>query len=68
MHRSVVCAKTVLVVAVVNGDFDGHRGINQADDRGRYTDEVGVPAVRSTSESVLAGVSACRSTTDPKGD
>ncbi len=57
MHRSVIRAKTVLVVAIVDSDLDRHRGIDQADHRRRYTDEVSVPAVCGTRKSELAGVS-----------
>jgi len=50
-HGSVVSTQTVLVVAVVDGNLDRHGGINQANDRGRDSDEVGVAAVRSTGKS-----------------
>lgn len=51
-NRGVVSTKTVLVVAVVNSDLDGHRSIDQTNHSSGDTDEVGVTAVRCTGESV----------------
>lgn len=51
VHRSVVSTETVLVVAVVDGDLDGDRSINQTDDSGGDTDVVGVSTVCGTSET-----------------
>jgi len=48
----VVCSQTILVVAVVDGNLDGDRGVDQTNDSGWYTDEVGVSAVGRTSETV----------------
>jgi len=53
---SVVSTKAVFVVAVVDGDLDGHRGVNETNNGGRDTDEVGVPSVRSTSETIERSV------------
>ena len=51
MDRCMICSQAVLVVAVIDSDFDGYRGVNQANDGGGYSDEVGVPAVGGTSET-----------------
>jgi hypothetical protein len=48
----VVGAQTVLVIAVVDGDFDGDGCVDQTDDRGGDSDEVCVAAVGSACESV----------------
>jgi len=58
VHGGVVGSETVLVVAVVDGDLDRDGGVNQTDDGGRDTDEVGVAAVGGTGES-KAKVSKC---------
>lgn len=50
--RGVVSTETVLVVAVVDGNLDGHRSIDQTNHRSGDTDEVGVAAVRCTCKSV----------------
>ena len=52
VHRSVVGAQAILVVAIVDGDLDGDRGINQANHGGWDTDVVGVSSVGCTSKSV----------------
>lgn len=52
VHGSVVGTKTVLVVVVVDANLDGDGSINQTNDSGGHTDEVGVSAVSRTSESV----------------
>lgn len=52
VHGSVVGTQTVLVVAVVDGNLDRDRGINQTNDSGGDTNEVGVSAVGSTGETV----------------
>lgn len=51
MNRGVVSTQPVLVIAVVNSDLDTDASINETNDSGRDTDEVCVPAVRSTRES-----------------
>jgi hypothetical protein len=48
---SVVCTETVLVVGVVDADLDGDGSVDQANDGGGNTDEVGVAAVGSTCKS-----------------
>jgi hypothetical protein len=48
---SVVSTQPVLVVAIVNCNLDTDTGVDEANDSSRNTDEVGVPAVRSASES-----------------
>lgn len=52
VHGSVVGTKTVLVVVVVDANLDGDGSINQTNDSGGHTDEVGVSAVSRTSETV----------------
>ncbi len=49
--RRVVGAETVLVLAVVDGDLDGHGGVDQADERGGDADVRRVAAVTGTGES-----------------
>ena len=51
MHRCMIGTKAVFVIAIVDGHFDGDRGVNKTNDRGWYANEVGAPAVCSTSES-----------------
>lgn len=48
---SVVCTEAVLVVGVIDADLDRDGSVDQANDGGRNTDEVGVAAVGSTCES-----------------
>ena len=52
VHGSMICSKTVLVVAVVHGDLDAHGSIDQSDDSSRDADEVCVPSVRSACKSI----------------
>jgi hypothetical protein len=52
VHGSVVGTKTVLVVGVVDTNLDRDGSVNETNNGGGDTDEVGVSAVRSTSESV----------------
>ena len=52
VHWCMVGAQAVLVVAVVDGDLDGNGGVDQTNNRGGHTDEVGVSAVGCASESV----------------
>ena len=47
----MVSAKSILIIAIVDCDLDRHRCVYQTNDSGRDSDEVGVPAVRGTSES-----------------
>jgi len=47
----MVCAQAVLVVAIVDSHLDGDRGIDESDDRGGDTDEVGVSAICRTCKS-----------------
>ena len=54
VHRRVICSKAIFVVAVIYSNLDGHRSINQPYNRGRNSDEVGVPAIGSTSEPTTA--------------
>jgi hypothetical protein len=51
VDRSVVCTETVLVVGVVDTDLDGDGSVDQANNGGGDTDEVGVAAVGSTCKS-----------------
>ena len=48
----MVCAKSVLVVAIVDGNLDGNGCIDQADDCGWDTYEVSVASISSTCEAV----------------
>lgn len=48
----VVGTETILVVAVVDADLDRDGGVNEANDGGGDTDEVGVSAVGSASETI----------------
>lgn len=58
VDRCMICSQAVLVVAVIDSNLDRHRGVNQANDSGWYSDEVGVPAVGGTSEP--AGYPLCQ--------
>jgi hypothetical protein len=49
----VVSSESVLVVAVVDGNLDRNRGINQTDNSGGNSDEVGISAVSSACEASL---------------
>lgn len=53
VHRCVVGTETVLVVAIVDTNLDGNRGIDESDDSGRNTNKVCVPSVGSTSKSKM---------------
>lgn len=53
VDRSVVGAETVLVLAVVDGDLDGYRGVNEANDRCGDADEIGCSAVGCARISVV---------------
>lgn len=48
MHGGVVGTQAVLIVAVVDSDLDTDTGVDQANDCGGNSDEVGVTSVRST--------------------
>ena len=52
MHGGVVCTETVLVVAIVDGNLDGDTSVDEANDGGGNSDEVGVSAVRSASKAI----------------
>jgi hypothetical protein len=51
VHRSMVSSKSVLVVAVVDGNLDTDTGVNEANDCGWDTDVVGGPSVGRTGKS-----------------
>lgn len=51
MHGCVVGAESVLVVAIVDGDLDADTGIDESDDGGWDTNEVGVAAVGGTGKA-----------------
>jgi hypothetical protein len=51
MHRGVVCAKAILVIAIVDGNLDADRGVNKTDDGRRDADEVRVAAVGGAGET-----------------
>jgi hypothetical protein len=50
MNRRVIRPQPILVVAIIDRDFDGHRGVNQANDGSWDSDEVRVSAVRRASK------------------
>lgn len=52
VHRSMIGAKSVFVVTVVDGDFDRYRSVDQTYDSSRDSDEVSVPAIGRTGEAV----------------
>lgn len=52
VHGSVVGTQTVLVVGVVDTNLDRDGSVDKTNNGGGNTDEVGVSAVRSTSETV----------------
>ena len=52
MHRRVIGSETILVVAVIDGHFDGYGRVNQTNHSGRNANEVGVPAISGASESM----------------
>lgn len=47
----MIGTQAILVVAIVDGDLDGHRCVYQANHSGRYPDEIGIPAICGTRES-----------------
>jgi hypothetical protein len=51
VHGCVVSSQTVLVVAIVDGNLDADRGIDQTDDGSGDTNVVGSPAVGCASKS-----------------
>lgn len=51
VHRGVVSSKAVLVVAIVDSNLDTDTSIDQTDDSGGNSDEVGIPAVCGASKS-----------------
>jgi len=51
VHWGVVSSQAVLVVAVVDGDLDGDRSVNETNDGGWDTDVVGVATVSSACET-----------------
>ena len=51
MHWCVIGTESILIVAIVDCYLDRHRSVYQANDSGRDSDEVGVPAIGGTSES-----------------
>lgn len=53
MDRGVVGAETVLILAMVDGDLDGDRGVNEANDRCGDADEIGCSAVGCARKPVV---------------
>ena len=53
VHGSMVCTKAILVIAIIDGNLDRHRGVYQTNDSGRHSDEIGVPAICGTSEPAV---------------
>jgi hypothetical protein len=52
MHWGMIGAETVLVIAIIHSDLDGHGSINQTNDGGRNADKVGVSSVRGTCKTI----------------
>lgn len=52
VHGSMIGAEAILVISVVDGDFDGHGGVYQTNDGCRHADVVCVPAIGGASEPV----------------
>lgn len=50
MHRCVVGSEAVFVVAIVDGNLDRDGCVDQTNDGGRHSNEIGVPAIRRTRE------------------
>ena len=55
VHRCMICAQSVLVVSIIDRNFDGDRSINQANNRRRDADIVRVPTIRRTSKPTSGG-------------
>lgn len=55
MNRGMVGAQSVLVVAIIDGDLDADTSINETNDCGWDTNEIGVPTVGGTCEAVKQG-------------
>lgn len=51
----MVSTQSVLELLVVESDLDRNGGVDQTDQSGRYSDEVGCSSVRSTSVTGTAG-------------
>lgn len=49
----MISTQTVLIVAIVDGNFDGDGGVNQTNDCGGDSDKVGVPAVSCACKTAL---------------
>ena len=64
----VVGTKTILIVAIVDSNLDRHRCVYQANDSRRHSDEVGVPAVRGTSEPLQKWSATFTSWGQPLGE
>lgn len=47
----MVCSKTILVVAIVDGNLDTNTSIDEANNGGWNTDEVGISSVCRTCKS-----------------
>lgn len=47
----MICPKSIFVVTIVDCNFDGHRGVDQANDGSWDPDKVGVSAVCCTGKS-----------------
>lgn len=48
----MVCTKSVLIISIVDSNLDGDRRVDQSNDCGRDSNEVGVSSIRRTSESL----------------
>lgn len=51
VHGSMVSSKSVLVIAIVDGNLDADACVDQANDSSGNADVVGVPSVGGTCES-----------------
>lgn len=56
MDWGVISAKTVLIVAIIYGNLDRNRSINQSNDSGWDTNEVCVTTIAGTCITVEASV------------
>jgi len=57
MHGGMVGSQAVLVLAIIDGHFDGHGRINESNDSSRDTDVVCVSAIRGACEAAYGVVS-----------
>lgn len=56
MYRCMIRPQTILVIAIVDRNFNGNRGIYQTNDCRRDTDEIRVPTIRRACKPTLWAV------------